>query len=49
MENHELEDEIDELALRIERKIAEGERFLEELPEFAPRSAESRKMERAFN
>lgn len=43
---NDLDDAIDELARRIERKIAEGEKRLEELPDFAPRSERGKKFRR---
>lgn len=42
----ELHDDIDRLAIKIERKIEENREFLDDLPEFAPRSDRSRKLQR---
>lgn len=42
-----LHDEIDDLAADIERKIAEGEAFISQLPDFSPRSQRSRGFEKA--
>lgn len=47
-ENSDLHDEIDQLAIQIERKIEENEEELEELPEFAPRSKRSRNLQEQF-
>ena len=41
-----LHDEIDAFALEIERRIAETQQFLEELPEFRSRSNRSKKLRR---
>jgi len=46
MEKDELDEEIDQLAVEIEQKIEETRAFLDDLPEFAPRSDRSRKMQR---
>lgn len=45
MTNNDLHDEIDELALEIEREIKETQEFLDDLPEFAPRSQRSQKLQ----
>lgn len=44
MTNNELDDEIDELAIKIEKKIIENRKRIEALPEFAPRSKRSKKL-----
>ena len=49
MENHDLHGEIDQLAVEIEQTIAETELFLDELPQFAPRSGRSRKVHEVLN
>lgn len=46
MTNNDLHDEIDQLAVEIEQKIEENREFLDDLPEFAPRSDRSRKLQR---
>jgi hypothetical protein len=46
MTNHDLHDEIDQLAVEVEQTIAETQEFLDELPDFAPRSQRSRKLQR---
>lgn len=46
MPNHDLDEEIDQLAVKVEQKIAETQEFLDGLPEFAPRSQRSRKLQR---
>jgi hypothetical protein len=46
MTNNDLHDDIDQLAVEIERKIEENREFLDDLPEFAPRSDRSRKLQR---
>jgi hypothetical protein len=46
---NDLDDAIDELARRIERKIDEGEKKLEELPEFSPRSERGKKLRKLKN
>jgi hypothetical protein len=45
MMDNDRQDEIDQLAVRVERKIAETQEFLDDLPEFAPRSDRSRKLQ----
>lgn len=48
-EGDEIDDEeLDELALAIERRIAKTDEFLDDLPDFAPRSQRSRKLQRAL-
>jgi hypothetical protein len=42
-----LHDDIDQLAVEIEQKIAETQEFLDKLPDFAPRSQRSRKLKKA--
>lgn len=49
MTEDDLDEEIDELAVEIERTIEETQAFIEGLPAFAPRSQEAKKMERAFD
>lgn len=39
-----LDQQIDELAIEIEKTIAETQEYLDQLPEFEPRSQRSRKM-----
>lgn len=45
MTTNDLDDEIDQLAVRIEESIESGQRFLDGLPDFAPRSERSLKMQ----
>lgn len=42
-------DEIDQFAIKVERTIAETESFINGLPDFAPRSERSQKMQRAVS
>ena len=49
MTNHDLHEEIDQLAVKIEQTIVETERFLDELPDFAPRSGRSEKVHDVLN
>jgi len=49
MTNHDLHEEIDQLAVEIEQTIIETQKFLDELPHYAPRSGRSRKIRRLSN
>lgn len=46
MKNNDLGKEIDQLAVRTEQLISETEIFLNQQPEYAPRSKQSRKLQR---
>lgn len=46
MTDHDLDEEIDQLAVNIEKTIAEGREFLDDLPDFELRSQRSRKLQR---
>lgn len=43
-----LHDDIDQLAVEIERKIEETQSFVDELPEFQTRSQRSQKLRKVF-
>lgn len=46
MTNNDLDEDIDQLAVEVEQKIEETRQFIDDLPEFAPRSDRSRKLHR---
>jgi hypothetical protein len=48
MSSNDFDERASQLAVEIEQAIEEGEEFLEQLPEFAPRSQRSRKMQQAI-
>ena len=47
--DNDLGEQIDQLAIKIEEQIAETEAFLDNLPDFAPRSARSEKVHDVLN
>jgi hypothetical protein len=46
MTNNDLNEEIEQLAIEVKQRIEETESFLNGLPEFAPRSNRSKKLQR---
>jgi hypothetical protein len=44
MENRDFDKRAEELAVRIEERISDGEAFIADLPDFKPRSERSKKL-----
>lgn len=49
MTKSDIHDDIDQLAIEVEQEIATNREFIDGLPEYAPRSDRSKKLQRALD